>query len=105
MVLTFDVASSRELPDKVQLEIRDGSGRIVFKKRQNVYYVKLQEKIAALDANRCTIIECSIEKGSISRMNEIFSRDYFLELKAITGPEESIENVTIFHKGYVPDIR
>ena len=42
--------------------------------------LKLQEKIASLDANR----------------------DYFLELKSITGPEESVENVTIFHKGYDP---
>ena len=64
MILTFDLpksappnggnatSSSALLPDKVQLEIRDGGGRIVFKKRQNVYYVKLQERISALDSKK-----------------------------------------------------
>ena len=58
MILTFDLpkssqsSSSMLLPDKVQLEIRDGGGRIVFKKRQNVYYVKLQERISALDSKK-----------------------------------------------------
>ena len=55
MILTFDLpksAGSTLLPDKVQLEIRDGGGRIVFKKRQNVYYVKLQERISALDSKK-----------------------------------------------------
>ena len=61
MILTFDLpksaatassSNSALLPDKVQLEIRDGGGRIVFKKRQNVYYVKLQERISALDSKK-----------------------------------------------------
>ena len=67
MILTFDLPKSATangngatsssnsaslLPDKVQLEIRDGGGRIVFKKRQNVYYVKLQERISALDSKK-----------------------------------------------------
>ena len=62
MILTFDLPknggatsssnSASLLPDKVQLEIRDGGGRIVFKKRQNVYYVKLQERISALDSKK-----------------------------------------------------
>ena len=63
MILTFDLPKSTErgpassvlLPDKVQLEIRDGGGRIVFKKRQNVYYVKLQERISALDSKKCEL--------------------------------------------------
>ena len=35
----FDVGSA-QLPTKLQLEIRDKTGRVVFRKRQNLYYVK-----------------------------------------------------------------
>ena len=33
------------------------------------------------------------------------SRDYFLELKSIEGADEAVENVVIYHKGYVPDVK
>ncbi len=52
LCLRFDV-SSLGLPDKVQLEITDEkTGKVVFKKRQNVYYVKLQERISTLDSGK-----------------------------------------------------
>ena len=33
------------------------------------------------------------------------SRDYFMELKSIEGTEEAVENVVIYHKGYVPEVK
>jgi hypothetical protein len=42
LTLKFDNCPSRNLPTKLQLEIRDSDGNVVFRKRQNIYYVKLQ---------------------------------------------------------------
>lgn len=41
LCLQFDVRS-KDLPTKVQLEIKDKQGKVVFKKRQNIYYVKVR---------------------------------------------------------------
>ena len=42
LTLKFDNCPSRNLPTKLQLEIKDSKGNVVFRKRQNIYYVKLQ---------------------------------------------------------------
>ena len=51
LCLKFDV-NSLDLPTKIQLEITDSAGRTVFQKRQNIYYVKIQEKLATLGEHK-----------------------------------------------------
>lgn len=70
--------SSYDLPAKVQLEILDNDGRTVFQKRQNVYYIRLQEKLATLDGEK----------------------DYVLKITAIQGDCKSDEQVTIHNKNH-----
>ena len=48
---------SAELPAKLQLELCDQSGNVVFKKRQNIYYVKLQEKLVTLDSDHDYVLK------------------------------------------------
>lgn len=71
----FDV-DSRTLPTKIQLEITDPSGRVVYKKRQNVYYVLVQERIPTLDGEK----------------------DYQMILTSITGTDEAQKKVIIHNK-------
>lgn len=73
----FRVNSCR-LPDKIQVEIKDDTGRIVFQKRQNIYYIKLQERISVLDP------------GS----------DYTLEVKTVKDKTEATETLTIHNKHF-----
>lgn len=73
----FDV-DSRDLPTKIQLEIRDNRGRVCFKKRQNIYYVKLQERIPTLDAEQ----------------------DYKLQITTVTDGDETVEEVVIHNKRF-----
>ena len=82
--LVFEGNCSRQLPTKLHIEIKDCKGRVVFRytesfnflkcfielllfdrKRQNVYYVKLQENISTLNAEE----------------------DYFMTITSIYGPE------------------
>jgi serine/threonine protein kinase len=52
LTLKFENVSTK-LPPKLQLEICDSdSGKVVFQKRQNIYYIKLQEKLASLDCDK-----------------------------------------------------
>lgn len=53
---------------------------MVFRKRQNIYYVKLQEKLAALDSGN----------------------DYILTVTSIQGVNKTSEKVTIHNKHYQP---
>merc|ERR1719419_521753 len=76
--LVFDV-NSKQLPTKLQLEIKDKKGRVVFKKRQNLYYVKVQERVSTLDA----------------------ADDYVMTVTTICGPSKTSEDVTIHNKYYV----
>eukprot|EP00092_Neocalanus_flemingeri_P004003 GFUD01004309.1.p1 GENE.GFUD01004309.1~~GFUD01004309.1.p1 ORF type:complete len:715 (+),score=200.07 GFUD01004309.1:151-2295(+) len=77
--LVFDV-NSRQLPTKLQLEIKDKKGRVVFKKRQNLYYVKVQERLSTLDAED----------------------DYIMTVTSICGPSTTCEEVPIHNKYYSP---
>jgi len=77
--LVFDV-NSRQLPTKLQLEIKDKKGRVVFKKRQNLYYVKVQERLSTLDAED----------------------DYIMTVTSICGPSTTTEEVPIHNKYYSP---
>jgi len=76
--LVFDV-NSKQLPTKLHLEIKDKNGRVVFKKRQNLYYVKVQERVSTLDA----------------------ADDYVMTVTTICGPSKTSEDVTIHNKYYV----
>jgi len=69
---------SHELPTKLHIEIKDSKGRVVFRKRQNVYYVKLQEDISTLNSEE----------------------DYFMTISSIYGTETEILEMTIHHRGY-----
>lgn len=77
--LVFDV-NSKQLPTKLQLEIKDKKGRVVFKKRQNLYYVKVQERLSTLDAED----------------------DYIMTVTSICGPSTTTEEVPIHNKYYSP---
>ena len=78
--LVFDV-NSNLLPTKLHLEIKDKNGRVVFRKRQNLYYVKVQERVSTLDA------EC----------------DYIMTVTTITGPAKTSADVRIHNKHHVPE--
>ena len=81
LTLKYENGSSKNLPTKIQLEICDAkTGRIVFKKRQNIYYVKLQEKLSSLNS----------------------AEDYVLTVTSISGREKAEEKVTIHNKFYSP---
>jgi len=75
--LVFDV-NSKQLPTKLQLEIKDKKGRVVFRKRQNLYYVKVQERLSTLDAED----------------------DYIMTVTSICGPSTTTEEVPIHNKYY-----
>jgi len=75
--LVFDV-NSQQLPTKLQLEIRDRTGRVVFRKRQDLYYVKVQERLSTLDAED----------------------DYMMTVTTICGPATATEQVPIHNKYY-----
>merc|ERR1711971_775066 len=73
---------SRHLPTKIHIEIRDCKGRVVFRKRQNVYYVKLQEEISTLSGEE----------------------DYVLTITSIYGPEKKSFETIIYNKNYVEEL-
>ena len=82
LTLKYENESSKNLPTKIQLEICDAlTGSVVFKKRQNIYYVKLQESLSSLNS----------------------AEDYVLTVTSITGREKAEEKVTIHNKYYIPD--
>ena len=81
LTLKFENLSSKHLPSKIELEIRDSTGNVVFKKRQNIYYVKIQEKLSTLDS----------------------AEDYVMTVTSITGIDKTSEKVTIHNKHYDPD--
>jgi hypothetical protein len=70
--------NSQQLPTKLQLEIRDRTGRVVFRKRQDLYYVKVQERLSTLDAED----------------------DYMMTVTTICGPATATEQVPIHNKYY-----
>ena len=82
LTLKYENESSKNLPTKLQLEICDAkTGRIVFRKRQNIYYVKLQENLSSLNS----------------------AEDYVLTVTSISGGEKAEEKVTIHNKYYKPE--
>ena len=82
LTLKYENESSKNLPTKVELEICDAkSGRVVFRKRQNIYYVKLQENLSSLNS----------------------AEDYVLTVTSISGSEKAEEKVTIHNKYYKPE--
>ena len=80
LTMKFENESSKDLPSKIQLEIRDKSGNIVYSKRQNIYYVKLQEKLSTLDSGK----------------------DYVMTVTSISGQLKSSEEVAIHNKHFDP---
>ena len=56
-------------------------GNVVYQKRQNIYYVKLQEKLSTLDSGQ----------------------DYVMTVTSISGRDKTkSDKVTIHHKNYDP---
>jgi len=78
--LRYDVSSSL-LPTKLELEVKNKEGKVVFRKRQNLYYVKVQERLSTLDAGE----------------------DYIMTVTSISGNRKASEDVTIHNKNYVDD--
>ena len=55
------------MPPKLQLEICDSdSGKVVFQKRQNIYYIKLQEKLASLDCDKNYVLKVTSIKDNVT---------------------------------------
>ena len=58
-------------------------GNVVYQKRQNIYYVKLQEKLSTLDSGQ----------------------DYVMTVTSISGRDKTkSDKVTIHHKNYDPQV-
>ena len=61
-------------------QTQSGNKLIVFRKRQNVYYVKVQERLSSLDAEE----------------------DYMMTVTSICGPKQASEEVPIHSKYFSP---
>ena len=70
LTLKFETMSS-DLPAKLHLELCDQSGNVVFKKRQNIYYVKLQEKLVTLDSDNDYILKITSIQDDIKTDEEV----------------------------------
>ena len=70
LTLKFENLSTK-LPPKLQLEICDDSGKVVFAKRQNIYYIKLQEKLATLDCDKNYVLKVTSIKDDITAEEEV----------------------------------
>jgi len=75
--LRYDVTSTL-LPTKLHLEIKNKEGRVVFRKRQNLYYVKVQERLSTLDA----------------------AEDYIMTVTSISGNRKASEDVKIHNRNH-----
>lgn len=71
LTLKFENCPSRNLPTKLHLEICDSQGNVVFRKRQNIYYVKLQVFNCIFKSNLLQKLNNRIKcfKNNISRKN------------------------------------
>ena len=66
MTLKFENAG-KKLPPKLQLEVCDpDTGKVVFQKRQNIYYIKLQEKLASLDCDKNYVLKVTSIKDNVT---------------------------------------
>ena len=66
LTLKFENAG-KKLPPKLQLEVCDpDTGKVVFQKRQNIYYIKLQEKLASLDCDKNYVLKVTSIKDNIT---------------------------------------
>ena len=70
LTLKFSNISS-ELPAKLHLELCDEEGNVVFKKRQNIYYVKLQEKLCTLDSDHDYILKVTSIQDDVKTDEEV----------------------------------
>ena len=70
LTLKFQTISS-DLPAKLHLELCDEEGNVVFKKRQNIYYVKLQEKLCTLDSDHDYILKVTSIQDDVKTDEEV----------------------------------
>lgn len=70
LTLKFETCSS-DLPAKLHLELCDQEGNVVFKKRQNIYYVKLQEKLVTLDSDTDYTLKITAIQDDIKTDEEV----------------------------------
>ena len=41
MRFVFESIAAKDMPDKIELEIRDKTGKVVYQRKQNIYYIKV----------------------------------------------------------------
>ena len=70
LTLKFSSLSS-DLPAKLHLELCDEEGNVVFKKRQNIYYVKLQEKLCTLDSDHDYVLKVTSIQDDVKTDEEV----------------------------------
>lgn len=70
LTLKFETCSA-DLPAKLHLELCDQSGNVVFKKRQNIYYIKLQEKLCTLDSDTDYTLKITAIQDDIKTDEEV----------------------------------
>ena len=70
LTLKFETCSA-ELPAKLHLELCDRDGNVVFKKRQNIYYIKLQEKLCTLDSDNDYVLKVTSIQDDVKTDEEV----------------------------------
>ena len=89
LTLKFENVATK-LPPKLQLEICDpDSGQVVYMKRQNIYYIKLQEKLATLDCDKNYVLKVTSIKDNITADEEVVIQKKDAERSQ--GKEEYVE--------------
>ena len=91
LTLKFENVATK-LPPKLQLEICDpDSGQVVYMKRQNIYYIKLQEKLATLDCDKNYVLKVTSIKDNITADEEVVIQKKDAERSQ--GKEEYVEKL------------
>lgn len=92
LTLKFENVATK-LPPKLQLEICDpDSGRVVFMKRQNIYYIKLQEKLATLDCGKNYVLKITSIKDNITSDEEVVIQKKDAEKSQDSAPMKAIKS-------------
>ena len=55
----------------MHLELCDRDGNVVFKKRQNIYYIKLQEKLCTLDSDNDYVLKVTSIQDDVKTDEEV----------------------------------
>merc|ERR1719225_2255201 len=94
LTLKFENAG-KKLPPKLQLEVCDpDTGKVVFQKRQNIYYIKLQEKLASLDCDKNYVLKVTSIKDNITADEKVMihKKDSAAGKPQVSEPVKSIKS-------------